>query len=633
MAEPADDEDRTQPGQPDGEDTGTEDTAELPGGNTDPDTADEGSGSEEEPDGSGEEPSTAPRGGSRSDSGSRSDGARRSGPTRTRGHGDRDDLMPSQFGNLINIFQDQVRAGTIGQSGASPGDQRRRNTARKMNESEVTADLRYYCRPDRWGDAVERLQNDHVVVLCGRTGLGKRAGAVNLLREVTHGQLVVMSATSDLKHLAARKYQKDFGYLVINQVDTATSEDHDFAWRDIREQVRNANAYLVVTTVLAADTKVDSVRHFDWQRPDLHATLVGFLADHDVELDDEVIARVVAETTIECSMAEFADVARRLAEREPHEKILETFGETCARRVQDWFDEPREAREIVEVAVLAFIEGVSNRELDWMHRELAELLEKHGAMETRAKPARKGTDPPALVTGRRHRVLENSLMVERHVAGYTADRRVLEFRSRAYRRHVLIELSRRYPNPFWDAIAQWLCGIVLQQDQELRVAEGLALLAAVDFDEVEGAYLHPWSKGQILAPGQVTAVYTLWWMCYAEDTMPVALKIAKQWANHGTPKQRWAAAMVYSGELGACDPAHSIKQLWNLIIQSAQGYEEACYAMALLFATLTRSTEEAGKVLTTLERQLDRPITRPQDVQVVQRARVSTCPTNPSGST
>jgi hypothetical protein len=522
---------------------------------------------------------------------------------------------PRKMADVINVFQDQVNAGLVGKAEAERA-RRIQLAARRLDDAEVTAELRYYCPPDGFAEAAERLRDDHVVVICGAAGMGKRAAAINLLREATQERLEVMSAASDLKDLAVRVYRRGCGYLIVNRVETAGSDDYDFTWGTVRDRLRRAGAYLVVTSVMAVDGRVETVRHIGWQRPDLRTMLRGHLVDSDVA--DDVLDKVVEHASGESSMADLADVARRLGEGSPPEAALEAVVETSARRVREWFDASRDTREILEVAVLAFLEGCTNRELDAERRNLGLAVEKRGGLDPGARGRRK-KDGDILPAGRHHRFSEDGLMAVRQVPGRTTDRSVLVFRHPSYRRHVLTELWQRLENPFWNAVADWLAAIVTGH-ADTRVAAGLALLATVDFDEVEGAYLRRWSEGRFGANGQATAVFVLWWMCFREETMPIALRVAKQWANHGDPEQRWTAAMAYTGELGACDPAHSIKQLWHLIVQSSAGYDQACFAMAVLFETLTTGTGEAGKLLTTLERQLNRPVKRPQDSRIVQRA-------------
>lgn len=520
---------------------------------------------------------------------------------------------------VVNNFNGTVNAGTVGVGdgrggrGASP-----RVLTGRLDDAEIQAETEFYCRPETFDAALQRLNSDHVVLLCGPTGAGKRTGGINLLRAVRTDRLVVMSAVSDLKELSRTDYRSGQGYLVVNRVDDSRAEDADFAWRRVRDQVRRRGAYLVVTTVAAADPHVELVGQISWHRPDIGALARTYLADQDVT--DEMIELIGEQLPPECSMADVTAVLRSIRGGEKPETALDKLSENLARRVRDWFDEhEKDVQAIVDVATLAFLGEVIYREFESRREGLEEALRRHEAIKPPRGQSKEPADGEHVLAGRSRLICDDGLIAEREVAGATSTRRVLGFRSDGYRRHVLAELSRRCATPFWNAVANWLTEMVAD-DADVEIAFGLADLAACDFDEVQLTYLSPWSRGKIGPTGQVTAVFALWAMCFQDNTQPIALKIAKQWANHGDPEQRWSAAMAYSGVLGACDPAQAIRQLWQLIISATKGFDQACRAMAVLFDTLLE-TGSSGKVLSTLDQQLHRAPTRPADRNAVLRAR------------
>jgi hypothetical protein len=525
-----------------------------------------------------------------------------------------------KIAEVVNIFHKGVNAGLIGQGGAGAGLKGNPpSLTGRIDEVEVSAETEYYCRPENFDEALDRLTTDHVVSICGGTGTGKRAGGINLLRAVTTGRLVVMSAVSDLKELAAQTYAKGFGYLIVDRVDGSTAGDVDFAWRTVRDRVRRHGAYLVVTAV-TAHNGVESVAHVSWTRPDPRRLSLARLAGR--EISDEQVDLIAGHLTAECSMADITATLRAIRDGAAPAAALDKLSATSARRVQEWVGQHRgDLQAILDVTALAFLGAVSYREFETLRMDLDACMRRHDVLKPPASRKKgRADEPDERVLDRRSRLTgDESLICELRTAGRTSDRRVLWFRNGSYRRHVLAELSRRCETPFWHAVAEWLTGMVSRQ-ADPQVAIGLAELAGADFDEVEEPYLTPWSRGGIGAPGQYTAVFIVWAMCFRDDTQPIALKVVKQWANHGNPAQRWAAAMAYSGVLGACDPEQAIRQLWQLIINSAQGLDQASYAMAMLFGTLL-DTSSAGRVLTTLEEQIRRPLIRPIDRKFAQRAR------------
>ncbi|WP_433265703.1 hypothetical protein ACQPWR_00895 [Micromonospora vinacea] len=523
---------------------------------------------------------------------------------------------------VVNNFSGLVMAQTIGvgDAGGSRGAPPHLLTGR-LEDAEIKAETELYVRPEEFDGALDRLTLDRVVILCGPAGIGKRSGGINLLREVTAGRLVVISAVSDLKELSKTDYRSDQGYLVINRTDDSRMDDVDFAWRRVRDRLRHCRAYLVITTVAAIDPAVELVGQIAWSRPVMGALARTYLAGQDIA--DEMVELIGGQIPPECSMADIMAVLRAIRGGEKPEIALDKLSERSALRVGDWFDKHKnDVHDIVDVTTLAFLGEVAYREFESLRKALEEALRRHEAI----KPprARSGgpeeSEPGEHVLATRSRLIcDDGLIIERQVSQQAGTRRMLGFRSASYRRQVLAELCRRCETPFWNAVANWLADLVVR-DADAEIAFGLADLAACDFDEVRLTYLLPWSRGEIGPAGQVTAVFVLWAMCFRDDTQPIALKIAKQWANHGDPEQRWSAAMAYSGVLGACDPAQAIRQLWQLIISATKGFDQACRAMAVLFDTLLE-TGSSGRVLSTLDQQLRRAPTRPADRNAVLRAR------------
>jgi hypothetical protein len=530
------------------------------------------------------------------------------------------DRSASQIAKVVNNFHGVVTAGIVG-IGDSRGGRATPPPTGRLEESEIRTDTEYYSRPENFDEALDRLSSDHVVVLSGPTGAGKRTGGINLLREVTTERLVVLSAVSDLKELTRTDYRVGQGYLVVNRVDDGRVDDVDFAWRRVRDRVFQSRAYLVITTVAAVDPKVKVVGQIGWDRPDMAALARTYLAGEDVA--EEMVELIGEEFPPDCSMADVTDVLVSIREGEKPESAFDKLSERSAERVREWFDRhEKDAQAIVDVATLAFLGEVIYREFESLRQGLDEALRRYGAIKppkTRSGRPKEAEPGEHVLASRSRLVCDDGLIIERRVAGPTSTRRVLGFRSDRYRRHVLAELSRRCETPFWNAVASWLAGLVAHK-ADVEIAFGLAELAASDFDEVHLTYLMPWSRGEIGPAGQVTSVFALWAMCFSDDTQPAALKIAKQWANHGDPEQRWSAAMAYSGVLGACDPVQAIRQLWQLVNSATAGFDQACRAMAVLFATLVEAGT-SGKLLSTLDQQLHREPKRPVDRNAVLRAR------------
>ncbi|QUQ69493.1 hypothetical protein [Kutzneria sp. CA-103260] len=490
--------------------------------------------------------------------------------------------------------------GVVGVGGAPP------KLIGKLSDTEVGAALRNYVPPRRYDDALSALATDHAVVLEGRRGSGKRAGAMSLLREVTDGPLVRLSPAAAVEELAQRVYEAGFGYLVIDRKDAGSAADTEFSWHAVRNRVRDSRAWLVVTTTDNCVDEGDSVVHVSWVQPELRELLTAWLGGEQPDR----IAAIEQALAGEHTMTDLAAIGRRVAEDDDITTALKEFGLASRAQVRRWFDGEgdRTRRQLLEVTAMAFLGGCNERSFESLLARLEEMLADRVPVPS---PPEEEAPPRAddVLPQRRHAMLaESGLLGVEQVMVHGVTGQVLDFRVGTYRRHVLAELWRRMDvTTFWDTVREWLHEIVgagysaVGLGHSESIAAGLAELARVAFDEVWTSYLKPWSEPTQSWAGATTAIYTLWSMCYDEDMAPVALRTAERWVYSGDSRKRWMATVAFSGALGSTYPIVATNRLWYLIRQSGQGDRTARWAMADLFALLAKSTEDAGIVLRVLE--------------------------------
>jgi hypothetical protein len=506
----------------------------------------------------------------------------------------------AKVADVMNVFLKGISApGSVFGSVDSAGRGRRFGPdTGKIDVRDVHHALDHYVPPPCQERVEKALCDDHVVVVDGLRGSGKRAGALSALRGRTTGPLVALSPVITPNELAERKYERGHGYLVVDLVDTAKEADTDFVWAAVRDVVREAGAFLVVTRTAAVPEASGSVKHVFWERADTETVLRAHLGE-----DSEAVLELVAAVPADCPMGDLADVAARVAAGESVREALRHLAIAFAQTVREWFDQPRTRKEVVEVAALAFITGVSEREYESRLARLEAELEALVPLPEQ-EPVEGGAEP-VLEQSRACRLGQDSLMKTEKVIWEQTAVRVLVFKDPGYRPCVLAELSRRMPTPFWDAVKAWIYQIV-GEEADFEVALGLALLAEGDAVEVEQSYLEPWSRGELDDEGRDTAAIVLWLMCFDEALVPVALRVVRGWALFGTRVQRLTAALALSGELAARFPTEAVRRVWKLMEQSTAPDDEAYVrAYAVLFATLVHETDNGAIALGLLARVLD----------------------------
>jgi hypothetical protein len=473
-----------------------------------------------------------------------------------------------------------------------------------LADREIDDLLRHYVPPEPYDSAVEALAADGVVALTGPRGTGKRAGGVSLLREVTGGRLVLLSPSSTLKQLAAREYEKGRGYLAADPPSEMRSADLDFTWLILRNQVKEAGAFLVVTTTSPpkGGDCPDSVKHVAWQQPDPRRVLVSHLAGTAIE--PEIADRAAGAITADHSMTDIAALATVLASGSDVEKALDTFTKSWKEHIRRWFDDRgRTDLDFVQATVLAFFPRCFERTFESLTAKLNARLEAHFVV---GSPDTEEPTKSVLRPERATRAGDDDGVIRTvPAAAGEIPRRTVMFRAPEYQSQVIVELASRFPAQFWDAVRDWLGELVREGSGPLP-ASGLAMLARVDFHEVEVSFLDPWSRGAEGWNGTFTAVHVLWWMCADEVTMQAALQTAVRWANHGDQAQQWTAAAAFSGQLGVCFPTDAVRHLWRLMTQVRALRQVALTALSGLFVTQVESTLDCGAVLVMLEHKVAR---------------------------
>ncbi|MFD0203707.1 MULTISPECIES: hypothetical protein [Saccharothrix] len=461
----------------------------------------------------------------------------------------------------------------------------------RVDDGDISA-LSRFVSPEGFGTAVERLAVDHLLVLCGAPGTGKRSSALALLRQVTDQPLYLMSPHVSPTELADYEYESGCGYLVVDRV-TEYGGDPDFEWRVVRDRVRDRECYLVITE--PPTLVVDRACHVVWHPPAAERVLRAYW-DGTLPADEEPVLHEALESID--SVRDVVGLAERLGRGLPLDQALEHLDARIRLEVAEWFEEA-DRRRVLEVTALAFGAGVDERTFEAALGLLQQVLERD--VPPAADEAQEYDRLPQLRRG----LLTNELVATSTLHTDLGTRGALRFARPEHHRHVLAQLWQRMDVVFWDAVVEWLDEVVTKPEYEVPIAVGLAELAAIALDEVVRV-LDRWARGARRAAGRRVAVYVLHLMAYDDVLAPAALKIAAGWVEQGKPQQRWVAAMAFIGGLGARYPHDARRRLWRVCTQSHAVDGDVEHVFGELFATLVRDTDNAHLVLHYLRDKVER---------------------------
>ncbi|MFF0205849.1 hypothetical protein [Streptomyces sp. NPDC005017] len=481
-----------------------------------------------------------------------------------------------------------------------------RRTLGRLDSHAVNTLLEQYVQPDSFEDAAQALRQDHVVVLTGPAGMGKRSAAVALLNTVMERtECVELSPDSSLEELADGRlaFQHGVGYLLSDHRQEDSASTAEYAWRRVSDTVRDRGAYLVVTTANQTGREtLRSVRHLPWQLPDLTTVLrVRLLRAGCVE---DTVERAVSCMPAGCRIAQIAAAADQIAYGADPEEVWLEHTAAQAQPVRDWFDNTRSAHEWIEITTLAFTTGLSHQDfvtcMKRLEESMAATLSAPATRDESAKAVQHDADglPPSSL---------NTLLAPR--TGGAPDHFPLVFHHPHYRQRVMEELWARGSTAYWHSVREWLtllAGQTRPRLMQLSIASGLALLARPASHEVTENYLTSWAAGSAGPGGQSTAVLAVHCMSLDDQLAANALSLARDWAAAPEPELHTTAAAAFSGPLGVRFPTDAVTTLLRMLDRSQQA-EKATAALAALAAALRENGHDAGAVLRPLAHQIKNP--------------------------
>ncbi|WP_148307099.1 hypothetical protein [Nocardia nova] len=510
--------------------------------------------------------------------------------------------------------------GHFGRTDAAPAPARRMG---RLSDTEIGTASRRYVPPAEYAAALSALHADHVVVLTGRQGTGKRSGAIALLRELTDGPLSVLSPTTSLRELAEHRYQADRGYLITEFAASQFDSRSEFDWHTVRDQVRDAQAWLVVTGSAAEYARTAPVVRIDWQPPDTHRLFAARLALAAPSRPPTVSAAAVADALpADCAMSDRIAVIDRVLQGDQLDAACRALDEAARTDVRGWFTAGlHHRRRIQEVTALAFLGPCAMRYYETQLDRLAASLLSAMPLPDRAPVPPEDVDD-LMPEDRSAVAADDGLIAIVAEPSATTPKQVMQFRAPGYRRHVVAELWARMGVAFWNGVRNWAHTVVAttstsDSQRHNAIAEGIGDLAALDYEEAVNQFLAPWARGRCGFNGQITAVYTISALAARPELASPALRTAARWATHGDPQQRLTALLCFSGPLGVSYPDEAIERLWQLTIQAKADDTGPALALANLFAVLA-GTDEAGAVPKRLVDAIDTATNRDRRIRALR---------------
>ncbi|HEX5402709.1 MAG TPA: hypothetical protein VFX16_10460 [Pseudonocardiaceae bacterium] len=508
-----------------------------------------------------------------------------------------------------DAHQFQQHAQTINNVFASRSDGGPRRVTGTIRPAEVQLALRAFVQPAGFDNASACLASKHLVILSGQDGVGKRTGALALLRERLGATEPVISLPPSHTLTSLVEYphfRAGRGYLVqdwspVGTSATATAFDVDVLQRVLRQR----RSFLVITTGTAVGERrsVSGVVH-RWTAPDPLTILDRRLDAVGLAPAEDALARLRERLKEVHGPSDVVTVVNRLDQGVT--AALDALGDADAERVRAWFVANSDEGELLAVAALCFLNHAPET---IFQRLLARLVEVAGQDQRPADGTAAGgiRFPRHNQTDADTALHEIARVADGDGSGLGNLRR--RFTSDRYAGLVLRELTTRYGFQLWEPLRIWMCEVAELPPGlvHVRLAMGLALYAREAPADVAQTYLAQWADGTISE--RLTAAYLLSWMCLDDAMASWALRTAVSWTSNAGTRRAATAAMAFGAELGVRYPSDALSWLWYLALRNEAVSKTARLSLGALLSTALDDATGTTTILRYLDRALRQLIT------------------------
>ncbi|WP_183091298.1 hypothetical protein [Streptomyces radicis] len=511
-----------------------------------------------------------------------------------------DELRRAYGQRVYNYFNADVHASGA-TFGFGPATATHGLTPGRVKRDRIDATLRHYLPPEpQYDEAMDKLRSEHIVVLIGEDGCGRRAGALALLRELLGGHVEFRSlapADSLPSLWEPGSLDTDRGYALFDYLgELRLDAAQEFQMRRLSEELKQRRSYLVITASPGTSRRL-ALREFcvPWRAPDPlglfdHCVAESAASPLTPEQEDDLRDHV-KELRSPGAVVAVAEALTRSADA-----ALELLRDSERQVVQQWFGDQPGPDDLLSVAALAFAEGIPERTFEKLCVRLGgHVMDWERVHDDAAGAGRTFQQAPSTAQSRaRWKERAALARVARHPApGGDQGRgeRRITFVSAPVRALVITELHALYGYGLWYPMRRWLGDLAVEGDLEVRteVARGVALLARDALDDVEENLLNVWADG--LSNERVTATLALEFMCRDERLAPQALGMALRWAWNAGQNRAITAAMVLSGELASIYRMEALDWLWFLTERGERVAVAARRSLILLLTTAERQPD------------------------------------------
>jgi hypothetical protein len=434
--------------------------------------------------------------------------------------------------------------------------------------------------------AEQVLCEEHLVVLCGADGSGKRTTALFMLSKLVGDDVHAISAELLLGSPDGSTLRKGAGYLAESSVPTELTYTRLAA---LSTELVQRGAYLVVTAPTGTSANADTTDRFivNHEPPGCREVVHRHLSlDADHAHEAERLLRDSTALPYAASPAVAADLATRLLEivrdGRPADDLAPVLADLRRRRARRLLriNRPKEPRERVQLlcrrAVLVSVAVFTGLPYADAVAAAEALTMGFIAIEF---PKMKGRE--IFIPWREYLLAEPDITIEESDLpgrwGSTVTQQ-LRFGDPDLHMAVLEEVWEHY-DAARSPLLLWLHKLAVSSPGEevrIRAAQVVGRLAARDFDHICHRLLLEWADSLNAKPREAAATAL---EAVAISMAPQVWKLLTEWCKDGSRNRQRTAVLALGTRIGEHDPTETLARLRQLALrntgQAAQAMGEA----------------------------------------------------------
>ncbi len=498
---------------------------------------------------------------------------------------------------------------------AAAGNDAETGISGQVCNAEIEKIVNVYAEAALYQRARQRLQEKHLLILCGEPDTGKRATAIRLL-ESFH-QKTIFEIAPTLDDLTKFHCQNRQGYLWNTPGGEKLERVSRFTLDQISGEHRKQGSHLVITLDRRARLAPETAHNYllEWNEcPDssaiLEKHLAWYLKGESEQASDQVsalrqqenITAIISELSHPAKAGRLAELLIQVARGDLSlEELLSAFADLDRQDAQAWFDKHQSLSRRLQMLALAILQGSSHQRIIEAGRELRYYLKLHT------------DEAPDFSTE-----AEMNTSSKQWLGEMEAKTTLLEI-SAEYGRDYIEAVVFKKPKfqqavlaYAWEEFAEWrlpLLRWLRDQGASHNLEARLAAVAASSelsqyhaFRDVKREVLIWWAKSDDYDQRRMAA-FALMLQALDRNLSAQSLGLLHHWATiHSNWQLQCTAAAAYGSELGASYPELAMRDLFEVFRSNDPRPQIAVYnTLRFLFVSGRQQPNLYAAVLRALE--------------------------------